>query len=163
DHPAVADSLTSLAVLFQLMDDHASARPLLKRALAIWEKALGPDNTRVAMGLSNLAVTERHNGDYAAARSLYERALVIFEKTIGPGADFATCMNNLGDLLDDMGDYATAGPLHERALSIQKQTLGPDHPDVAMSLDSLARWHAVKGETAGALEAALEVERISLE
>src|SRR5262249_873650 len=114
-------------------------------------------------GLSNLAVTERHNGDYAAARSLYERALVIFEKTIGPGADFATCMNNLGDLLDDMGDYATAGPLHERALSIQKQTLGPDHPDVGMSLDSLARWHAVKGETAGALEAALEVERISLE
>lgn len=34
---------------------HDEARPLYERALAIREKALGPDDTAVAVSLSNLA------------------------------------------------------------------------------------------------------------
>ncbi len=35
--------------------DRADAEPLYKRALAIWEKALGPEHPHVAASLNNLA------------------------------------------------------------------------------------------------------------
>ena len=70
-----------------LYDDqgrYAEAEPLYKRALAIQEKALGPDHPDVATALNNLAVLYRHQGRYAEAEPLYKRALAIEEKALGP-------------------------------------------------------------------------------
>ncbi len=162
DHPDVAASLNNLAALFHEMGDSAAARPLADRALAIWEKALGPDHPDVAIGLSNLARIFRDTGDYAAARPLFERSLKIREKALGPDDHYvATSLRELAILLHDTGDYAAARPLLERCLEIRRKSLGPDHPDVAECLIDLAQVHAVQGEVAGALEAALEAERIA--
>ncbi|MGH7261960.1 MAG: tetratricopeptide repeat protein, partial [Nitrospiraceae bacterium] len=60
----------------------AGARPLQERALAIREKALGPEHPETAISLSNLASVLRDQGDLAGARPLYERALAIFEKAL---------------------------------------------------------------------------------
>ena len=78
DHPTVATRLNNLALLLkvrwlnnatallslltpnspvlQAQGKLDEAEELTRRALAVWEKALGPDHHQVATGLNNLAV-----------------------------------------------------------------------------------------------------------
>ena len=56
----------------------------IKRALAIREKALGPDHPDVAVSLNNLAGLYAYQGRYADAEPLFKRALAIREKALGP-------------------------------------------------------------------------------
>ena len=62
---------------------YAEAEPLYKRALAISEKALGPEHPDVAIRLNNLAVLYWAQGRYAEAEPLLKRALAIREKALG--------------------------------------------------------------------------------
>jgi tetratricopeptide (TPR) repeat protein len=55
----------------------AAARPLCERALAIWEKWLGPEHPEIAESLDNLASLLKDQGDLTAAQQLYERAQAI--------------------------------------------------------------------------------------
>ena len=55
-----------------------------RRALAIDEKALGPDHPGVATDLNNLGLLLMAEGDYAAAEPLLRRALAIKERALGP-------------------------------------------------------------------------------
>ena len=89
-------SLNNLAVLYQGQGRYAEAEPLYKRALAIREKALGPDHPDVAASLNNLAVLYAAQGRYADAEPLYKRSLAIREKVFGPDhSDVALSLNNL--------------------------------------------------------------------
>jgi tetratricopeptide (TPR) repeat protein len=65
----------------------------MRRALAIGEKALGPDNPDVAAILSNLAALLEAKGDYVAAEPVYRRALAIVEKALGPDNLKPNCRN----------------------------------------------------------------------
>jgi tetratricopeptide (TPR) repeat protein len=121
---------------------YAQARPLIERALAICEGALGPDEPDTAASLHNLGGLLDSQGDFEGARSYYERALAIREKVLGPDhPDTATSLNNLGCLLqaqDHLQDHLeSARPYYERALAIREKVLGSDHPDTATSLDNL--------------------------
>ena len=60
------------------------AEPLYERALALREKALGPEHPDVATSLNNLAELYEAQGQYARAEPLYQRALAIAEKALGP-------------------------------------------------------------------------------
>ena len=82
--PDDATVLNNTALSLMLAGDYAGAEPLYRRALAIDEKALGPDHPGVAIDLNNLAALLYTKGDYAAAEPLYRRALAIDEKTLGP-------------------------------------------------------------------------------
>jgi tetratricopeptide (TPR) repeat protein len=62
----------------------SGARPLFERALAIWERVLGPDHPQTAQGLNNLALLLKDQGEVDAARALFERALAIRERVLGP-------------------------------------------------------------------------------
>ena len=59
DNGAVAEKtsrlLNQLAVYFLARAEHGEAEPLMRRALDIDEKSLGPDHPRVAIRLNNLA------------------------------------------------------------------------------------------------------------
>ena len=81
--PSVALALNNLAVLYLAQGRYAEAEPLHKRALAIREKALGPDHADVAQSLNNLAALYVAQGRYAEAEPLYKRALAIDEKSLG--------------------------------------------------------------------------------
>jgi tetratricopeptide (TPR) repeat protein len=118
---------------------YSAARPLLERALAIREKALGPEHPDTALSLNNLALLLEDQGDHSAARPLFERALAIWEKALGPEhSDTAASLNNLASLLRDQGDHSAARPLFERALAIREKALGPEHPYTATNLNNLA-------------------------
>jgi CHAT domain-containing protein/tetratricopeptide (TPR) repeat protein len=129
----------------------AEAVPLARRALAIQEKALGPNDPAVADMLGTLAVLYNGQGRYAEAEPLYSRALAIQEKVLGPDhPDVATALGNFGVLYKNQGRYADAELLHRRALAIREKVLGPDHPDVAISLNNLAALYHAQGRYADA-------------
>src|SRR5208283_1560796 len=149
--PDDAAVLNNTAVSLTFTGDYSGAEPLYRQALAIDEKALGPNHPDVATNLNNLAELLQAKGDDAGAEPLYRRALAIDEKVLGPDhPTVAACVNNLALLLDAKGDYAGAEPLFRRALAIDEKALGPDHPTVATCLNSLALLLAAKGDYAGA-------------
>ena len=130
---------------------YASARPLYERALAIREKALGPDHPDTATSLNDLAVLVLAQGDLAAAQLLYERALAIYEKRLGRNHPvIAVSLDNLAGLLQAQGKLASARPLVKRALAIRENALGPNHPDTASSLNNLANLLRAQGDLAAA-------------
>ncbi|XYI00858.1 tetratricopeptide repeat protein [Sorangium sp. So ce1128] len=151
EHPDVATSLNSLALLYYTKGDYARAEPLYQRALAIDEMALGRGHPYVATSLNNLAELYRAKGDYARAEPLYQRALAIDEMAFGRGHPYvATSLNNLAELYRAKGDYTRAEPLYQRALAILEKLLGREHPDVAKLLNNLAFLYYIKGDDARA-------------
>ena len=119
---------------------YTEAEPLLRRALTIREKRLGPDHPETARSLNDLAVLLRVRGRYEEAEPLLRRALAIREKVLGPDhPDTAVSLNNLALLLQAQIRYGEAEPLFRRALAIRERVLGPDHPDTAYTLHDLAK------------------------
>ena len=144
DDPIV---LNNTALSLERAGDYVGAEPLYRRALAINEKALAPDQPCEACSLSNLAGLLQEKGDYAAAESLSRRALAIDEKTLGPDhPDVAACLGSLAYLLLVRGDDAEAEPLSRRALAIDERAMGPDHPNVARDLNIVAILLQDKGD-----------------
>jgi len=75
---------------------------LYRRALAIYEKVLGPDHADVATSLNNGAWLLHAKCDYAGAEPLYRRALAIKEKALGPDhPETKTIRTNLQALIDE--------------------------------------------------------------
>ena len=137
--PDVAIDLSNLAELYYEQGDYAKALPLLVRALALREKALGKDHPHVAIILNNLALLYKEQGKYAKALPMYVRALAISEKALGKDhPSVATSLNNLALLYCEQGDDKKGLPMYVRALAISEKALGKDHPDIAKRLKNLA-------------------------
>jgi tetratricopeptide (TPR) repeat protein len=145
-----ARNLHRAGLYFHSRATYLAARPLLERALAIYEQVLGPEHPETASSLHNLALLLQAQGDLAGARPLFERALAI-DEVLGPEHPYtATSLANLALLLQDQGDLTAAVPLCERALAIREKVLGPEHPHTANSLASLALLLWDQGDVAAA-------------
>ena len=104
----------------------AKAEPLYQRALAISEKALGPEHPDVARSLNNLAAALRCPGPVREGRAALPARARHLEKALGPEhPDVAQSLNNLALLYDAQG---------------------PEHPHVATSLNNLAELYRTQGQ-----------------
>jgi class 3 adenylate cyclase/tetratricopeptide (TPR) repeat protein len=141
---APGGSLASRCAVYLLQrGEYATAEQLSKRALAIFERAHGPDHPDVARSLSRLGNVYWTQGRYAVAQSVHARALAIGEQALGPNhPDIAWSLTGLGLLC---ADPAEAEPLYRRALAIREEALGPDDPAVAMSLNNIANLYEDRG------------------
>jgi tetratricopeptide (TPR) repeat protein len=162
---ATAWLLDHAAAYQQTHGQPAHARPLLERALQIFETAYGPDHPQVASILNHLAWALRELGQLATAQPMLERALRIGETDCGPDvpevATTLTTLNNLAVVLRELGEPATAQLLLERALRISETAYGPDHTWVATTLVNLGVALRDLGEPATArplLERALRID-----
>ena len=143
---AIAPTLDNLASVYCQEGRFAEAEPLYSRALAITQKARGPDHPDTANQLHNIASFYGLQGKTAEAERLYRQALSIQEKALGPEhPDVATTLDNLatvcstGPCSDDVLNY------ERRSLAIREKTLGPQHPDVARSLNNLGSIYHRRG------------------
>jgi tetratricopeptide (TPR) repeat protein len=66
----MANSLNNLAVLYRAQGRYPEAEPLNQRALAIQEKALGPEHPNTVTNLNNLAELYRAQGRNEEAERL---------------------------------------------------------------------------------------------
>jgi len=130
--------LDAHATILWKMGRYDEAEPLFRRALAIDEKALGPNHPNVAIRLNNLANLLADQGNYRDAEPLYRRALAIREKSLGPNhPDVANTLNNLAVLLGNKSRYDEAEPLYRRAIAIDEKALGPNHPKTILHRNNL--------------------------
>jgi CHAT domain-containing protein/Tfp pilus assembly protein PilF len=136
---AEANELTKRVLDLRDAGHFDEALPLAERALAIREKALGPEHEEVAAAVSKLASLYDGKGDYAHAEPLYRRVTVILEKELGAEHPYlASALTNLASIYDKGRDYKRAEPLFQRALAIRLKALGAEHPLVVVSLNDLA-------------------------
>jgi len=146
--------LNQLGFYRRMRADLAPARAAYQRALAIGEKAFGPDHPDVATCVNNLGLVLTDLGDLDGAREAYQRALAIDEKVSGPDhPSVAIDVNNLGLLLQDLGDLDGARKAYQRALAIDEKAFGPAHPKVAIRVNNLGTVLQELGDLDGAREA----------
>ncbi|MCA1994544.1 MAG: CHAT domain-containing protein, partial [Coleofasciculus sp. S288] len=117
-------SLNNLALLYEAQGNYAQAEPLYQRALAIFEKVLGPEHPDVAASLSALGSLYHAQGNYAQAEPLFQRALAISEKVLRPEHPLvATSLNNLAELYWAKGDIARTLEFLTRSSNIEERSL----------------------------------------
>lgn len=117
--PEYASALHNYASLLLGTGRAPVAEAQQRKALAIFEAALGADHPRVAVAASNLGDIVRALGRPAEAEKLYRRTLAIDEQVYGPGhAEVAGDLENLAGLLEEIGRSAEARTLRQRAQSI---------------------------------------------
>src|SRR4029077_18056393 len=140
------------ATLYEREDRHDDSEPLFRRALAIYEKAAGPEHPAAATVLNNLGQVVKSEGRTADAEPLIKRSLAIREKVLGRDhPDVARSLNNLADLYQREQRYADAEPLFKRALSIREQAVGADHPETLALVNNLASLYQEQGRIGDAL------------
>ncbi|KAJ9480820.1 hypothetical protein VN97_g12706 [Penicillium thymicola] len=120
---------------------------MYQRALAGYEKALGPDHTSTLNTIHNLGVLYRDQGKLGQAEQMYQRALAGSEKALGP--DYAltlSTVNNLGILYRVQGKLDQAEQMYQRALAGSEKALGPDYALTLDTVNNLGILYRVQGK-----------------
>ena len=145
--PDNSSVLNNTALSLFKAGDPDEAELLYRRAIAIDNKTLSPDDPERAWALNNLGLLLKRKGDYEHAEPLYQQAIGIREKALGPeDSALAQSLNNLGMLFLAEGKADQAEPLLLRALNMRKTVLPPDDPDLAESFNNVALVLEGKGE-----------------
>jgi serine/threonine-protein kinase len=139
NHPDVASTLNSLAIVFEKQGNYVAAERAYRQTLAICETIFGREHPRVSLYLNNLGVVLRQQGRDEEARRVYERALSIAERALGSEhAQVGRILDGLGEVLFRLGSYDQALAMLKRSVALHEKTLGPNHPELATSLSNLA-------------------------
>lgn len=130
---------------------YADAERLIKRALALRERTLGPEHPSVGSSLEDLALLYEKHSRYAEAEPLYERALALYKIALGPEhPSVGASLNSLAGLAMVQRRYAEAEALYKRALALRDKALGTDHPSVGNVLNNLGLLYQNQGRHADA-------------
>ncbi len=144
--PEAAVLCDAVGSYLQRRGQYPEAEAFFQRAIAIGEKALGPEHPHLAIYYNNLALLYLDQGRYEEAEPLFQRAIAIGEKALGPEhRHLAIRYNNLAGLYSDQGRYEEAEPLYQRAIAIGEKALGPEHPDLATRYNNLANLYSDQG------------------
>ena len=143
--PSILNNLTKV---YEDQSRFAEVEDGGQRALAIREKALGPNHPDVAASVNNLAHVYERLGRYAEADKLFQRSIEIWEKALGPKhPHLATSLLNLASVYADEDRFDEAEALYKRALGIREAAFGPNHSDVATVLNNLAAIYEAQGRS----------------
>lgn len=112
-------TLGNLAGVYRDIGDFERAEPLLRRALELARRRLGPNHPHVAGFSFNLGVCLADRGAYGQSTPFLEEALAVREQVLGPDHPdvAATLMALVGNRIEQ-GQPALARSLAERALAI---------------------------------------------
>lgn len=131
-------------MLYSMQERREEAERLLKRALDMTVRTLGPEHPQVGDWSIDLArlYEQDHAGRLSDLEVLYRRALSAF----GDRAQTAVAMNGLGELYTEQGKLNEAEPLLREALAMRQRLFPPDHFEVASSHEGLARLLTARGD-----------------
>jgi tetratricopeptide (TPR) repeat protein len=150
-HSKVSEHLSNLGENYCILGKYDEAKPLFQQALALDEKAFGPNHVDVARDLHNLAGLYQAQRRYSEAEPLYKRCLSIRQRDYGPEHLLvAESLTNLARLYQDEGYAVKAEPLFKRVIAIYESSLGPNNPLLADALDSYSKLLRKERRTAEA-------------
>jgi serine/threonine-protein kinase len=155
-HPEAAGVLHGLALSDFVRGELASAEARLRRVLADWEEARGPDHRSTLQAKASLALVLAKNGRAAEAEDLAREALAGRERGFGPSSAYAAHSRwALGEVLLAAGRHREAAAEHERALAIASELFGEAHATTVRAGIGLALARLGVGD-AGSLRVAEE-------
>lgn len=147
EHPDTAQSLNSLALLYQEQGKYAEAEILHQQALTIWTQTLEPTDLTLVDGLENLATLYFLQGKYDQDIEILQRVLAIREQVLGPlHASVAFTLNSIASVFTDQDNYTLAEQYGKRSLAIIEQTIGLEHPETAPVFNNLAVLYTEMGK-----------------
>ena len=149
DHLDTARSLVTLAGLYSIQRRLTEAEPLLKRALAIREKALGSSHPDTLAILGVLGPLYRALGRGAEAELLEKRTRQTPHRTDEHAADDVKLRNEAATHAAQ-GKHPEAEQTYKSAISAAEKTYGLEHPRVVHSLNPLADLYVKQGRVAEA-------------
>jgi tetratricopeptide (TPR) repeat protein len=118
---------------------YREAARTLAEAVAVAERAVGPDSLAVASALNDFGVCCKYLARFVDAGQAYQRALDIFERRVGHDHPaVATVYHNLGGLEHAAGNFARGEPFARESVRIRTRLFGRFHPAVASDLTALA-------------------------
>ena len=152
---AEAQGLTRLADVelgFVLLQSgrYGEAETLLRRALPLFEEALGREHPDYAALLNNLGSVLERQGKYAEAERVTRDALLIAEKVGREHPFYGASLHNLAITLAAQGRWSEAEGVLRDALSRKETALGREHPDYGRSLHALGGVLSKQGKHAEA-------------
>jgi CHAT domain-containing protein/Tfp pilus assembly protein PilF len=151
EHPAHALQYTYRAMLHSEEGRLVDAESLDRRALAIREAALGPDDRWTLTSVHNLGVDRLRMGWLEDAKPLLRRAVEGRTQRLGAShPDTLTSANSLAAVLEGLRETAEAEALYSKALEGREASLGLTHPDTLTSLNNLAAFLEAEGRFAEA-------------
>ena len=149
DHPRIALLLNRLALALEEKQNYGQAEPLLRRALAIQRKALGPSHD-TATTLINLGSLLQNLKRSEEAERVEREAIGILEQGSPQSVELAAAYTNLADLLSPRKDFAPAVALLRRSIAIDEAVYGTGDPEVAADLTNLGELLKEHGQNAAA-------------
>ena len=142
-----AKALTNLARVALLQSESALAEPLLRRALAIQEQALGDEHPDTALTIAVLGGCCQGRGDMVSAEPLFRRAYEIRLRVLGPEhLRTLGMLDMLAHVVTELGRLPEAELLCRRALTGYSRTAGPDDPVTAAAMTSLGDVLVKRGQ-----------------
>jgi serine/threonine-protein kinase len=153
--------LTNRGLLKRQSGDFAGSLRFDEQALALKEKALGPNHPDVASSLANIDTTLSELGQYDRALSNNDRALAIDRRAYGDWHPaVARSLSNRGEALNALGRYSEARDAFQGALARWEDAYGPDHLYLAHALTGLGETDLATGRlepAVASLERALRI------
>ena len=155
EHPVKSTSrlkiVSNLGIIYQDQGRLGEAEDMFIRALAGYEKDLGPEHTSTLNTVVALGILYDEQGKLSNAENMYMRALAGYEKAVGPdNPSTLDTINNLGLLYVLQGKFSTAEDMYARALAGYRRTLGPDHPSTLNTVNNLGILYRDQGKLAEA-------------
>lgn len=131
--------LDNLGTVYGELGRRADAERVQRRAVALFEGALGPDHLTTGVGYANLAALYYQQGRYVEARPLFDRALTLYRKLL-PAKDIriGVLLDNYAGLLRAQGQREEAAKLYSAALDALRANYPAQHPEIAKALSNLA-------------------------
>jgi len=151
DDQALANTLNLLGNDYLVERAPEYAKPVLQRAVDLYDADPDTDDLELAAALNNLGIAQEGLDEYDGAKTSFQRSLQIRESELGPDhPEVAKMLNNLGTLANRQHDRVTARSLFEQALAIYNRYPQAQNPNVADTFSNLANIAFVDGRYADA-------------
>lgn len=139
DHPAVASTLSNIALVRRMQGNFLEALQSLENILAIREQKHGAGHHLVADTHVNMGVTYDEMGDMDKAMECYNCALLIYKKVYGPHSLLtADTQSNMGYAYMKQGKFDEALNMYHEALRMYEATYGQNHQMVTGVRNNIA-------------------------
>jgi eukaryotic-like serine/threonine-protein kinase len=162
-HVDIAWALGNLGTIFLLEGQTSKAEPLMREALNIRQKILGPRSPLIAISLDDWGRVLQAKADYQGAETSFRQSLDILDNTAGSKNWMVEqVLSDFSKLQLDRADYPSAESYADRALEMSRKLGREESPQVTDSLSEIALARELRGDAASAepmLRSALEIRR----
>jgi tetratricopeptide (TPR) repeat protein len=136
-----------ISQLLKQQIQYKAAERMHLRALAGYEKALGPDHTSTLITIISMGTLLCLQDQLSEAENMYQHALSGAKRALGPDhIRVLGTVNNLANLYCEQGKSFKTRGMYEQALGGTTRSLGPDHSFISGMINNRGLLYAEEGE-----------------